>query len=208
MLHIADALTRAPRGGARPGVLDSSRRMRSLALAVAGVTVVWLATGPAAFAAAHGGAGRITLSGKVGPLQLDRSTRADVISFAGRPDETATGNFHASPASPGYRALAYRCRPGNPVVSCQTVFFMNARTRRLVGFTTTSRRYSFRGARTGMTTAAAGRRMRERPVFGCLSGFQLFSTRTRASLVGTVSGGRLTTLSVESNRDPVGVLFC
>lgn len=109
----------------------------------------------------HGGAGKITLDGRVGALQLDRSTQADALVFAGPPDATAVGNFHAIPHGPNYFGLGYSCH-GNSAIGlaaldgstyCRTVFYINTKTKRLVGFHSSSPRYTFRGASPGMATA-------------------------------------------------------
>jgi len=94
---------------------------------------------------------------------MDRSTRADVIAVAGRPDVERRGvEYDATP----YIALGYACssKPNDdafPVLEtpgtgrtgpyCKTVFWVNRRTRRLGDFYTSSVRYSERhGVRIGM----------------------------------------------------------
>jgi hypothetical protein len=182
----------------------------------------------------HGGAGKITLGGRVGGLQLNRSTQADVLAFAGLPDATAIGNFDPIPHAPNYFALGYTCR-GSEAVGlgvldssdyCETVFYINTRTKQLVGFHTSSQLYTFRGASPGMTTGNARRHMGRFAQSGCLTGFFFFGRHHRASLFGEVDGGRTTlhghgrntidrvsgghldALELESNRHPVGLLFC
>lgn len=182
----------------------------------------------------HGGAGTITLSGHVGALQLDRSTQADVLAFAGLPDATIVGNFDPIPHAPNYFALGYSCQASAAVGLgalggsdyCRTVFYINTRTKRLVGFHTSSRFYAFRRASPGMTTGHARRLMDRVAQSGCLTGFFFFARRNQASLYGEVDGGRtmshrqgrntilrvsgghLEALELESNRHPIGLLFC
>jgi hypothetical protein len=181
-----------------------------------------------------GGSGRITLTGRVGPLRVDRSTRRDVLAFAGQPDATGTGNFDAVPRRPNYFAMGYSCQaddePGLAKVDrfnyCQTVFYVNGATKRLVAFRTSARAYAFMGTSPGMATREARRRMHRFARSGCLTGFVFFDRRGPAALFGEVDGGRtiphrhranvssrisggtLEALELESNRHPVGLLFC
>lgn len=182
----------------------------------------------------HGGAGRITLGGRVGALQLDASTEVDVRAFAGLPDATAVGNFDAIPRGPNYLALGYSCQTSEAPdlgfvdgsAYCRTVFYVNVRTGRLVGFHSASPLYAFRGASPRMRTADARRHIHRIAQGGCLTGFFLFGRHNHASLFGEVdgghalphgqgpnailriSGGHLAALELESNRHPVGLLFC
>lgn len=182
----------------------------------------------------HGGAGTITLGGRVGSLQLDSSTDADVFAFAGIPDATGGGNFDAIPHGPNYFALGYSCSAnagrGLGLVDgsafCKTVYYINARTQRLVAFHSSSPLFSFRRASPGMATSRAQRRIHRIAQAGCLTGFFFFSRRNHASLfaevdggratlhgrgphtIERVSGGRLEALELETNRHPVGLLFC
>lgn len=204
------------------------RRVRGVvAFGVAvGISCVFSAT---AVAGPHGGSGRITLSGRVGPLMFDRSTASDVTAFAGQPDATGDGNFGAIPRDPDYVALGYICQEqrGRGLIRvdsfdyCATAFYINTWTQRLVGFRSISWRYSMRGASPGMATRSAERHMHRLAHGGCLVGF-FFGWRGhhRASFWGEVDGGRgvgrklvihggqLTSLNLESNRYPVGLLFC
>jgi PKD domain len=183
---------------------------------------------------AHGGTGSITLGGRVGSLQLDSSTDADVFAFAGLPDATGVGNFDAIPHGPNYFALGYSCSANagrglgliDGSAFCKTVFYINAKTQRLVAFHSSSPLYSFRTASPGMATSRAQRRMHRLAQGGCLTGFFFFSRRNHASLfaevdggratlhgrgpntVERVSGGHLEALELETNRHPVGLLFC
>jgi hypothetical protein len=182
-----------------------------------------------------GGRGKVTLKGRVGRLQLDSSTQADVIAFAGQPDAAATGSFiTGSPRYANFFAMGYFCQGSERVSTspvgnsdyCSTVFYINRKTKRLTAFYTSSRRYSIDGAFPGMSSGQAQRRIQQIPISGCQQGFGLGSRTTHASLLAAVVGGRaslrrvdgrtldelfggrLVSLSLESNGHPVGLLFC
>jgi hypothetical protein len=183
----------------------------------------------AASRAGDGGSGKLTLAGRVGPLQLDRSTEGRVIAFAGRPAATGTGNFSAYPPDPDYFAMGYDCQEHSSgwlftvdrYGYCRTVFYINTHNQLLAAFATSSPRYSFRGARPGMPTRTANQRLHRRAQGGCFSGY-FFGFHSAASFVGDVFsrrsyehdhhiylvGGRLKALELESHRYPVGLLFC
>ncbi len=177
----------------------------------------------------RGHGGELTLSGRVGPLQFDRSTQAGVVAFAGRPAATGPGSF--GNREPHYLALGYACREhGGPLLwhvdhfdFCRTVFFFSKHTGRLVAFRTLSSSYSFRGARTGMATGGVQHRTRGRAGNGCFPGFVFGSRHDHASVWGFVEGGRetfrrhrgeriigghLRVLESESHRYPIGLLTC
>jgi len=171
----------------------------------------------------------------VGRLQLDSSTQADVIAFAGQPDAAATGSFITGiPRYANFFAMGYFCQGSERVSTspvgnsdyCSTVFYINRKTKRLTAFYTSSRRYSIDGAFPGMSSGRAQRRIHQIPISGCQQGFGLGSRTTHASLLAAVVGGRaslrrvhgrtldelfggrLVSLSLESNGHPVGLLFC
>lgn len=177
----------------------------------------------------RGGAGELTLSGQVGALQFDRSTEAGVVAFAGRPGASGTGNF--GNREPRFLALGYGCREhGGPLLwhvdhfdFCRTVFFLSAHTQKLVAFRSLSQSYSFRRARTGMTTVAVQHLTRRRAGNGCFPGFVFGSRHDHASVWGFVEGGReryrrhqgqrivgghLRVLESESHRYPIGLETC
>jgi hypothetical protein len=204
------------------------RRTRTPRRLVAATCLVVLAAGvPAARASVHGGHGRVTPSGRIGPLRIDRSGLTHVRRFAGRPDvEQASGTFGA-PSDPRYHALGYGCsdtfRPQLESVGrafCRTVFYVNRRTRRLVAFWSSSPAYRGpAGIRPGMSAARAERRSRHHAFAGCLSGMSFHTAA--AWLFADVRGGRIThttppriaggtvvDFALESTRHPVGLLFC
>lgn len=177
----------------------------------------------------RGGGGELTLSGRVGTLQFDRSTEKGIVAFAGQPGATGPGSF--GNREPRYLAMGYGCREhGGPLLwhvdhfdFCRTVFFLSTHTRRLVAFRTLSQTYSFRGARTGMATLGVQHVTRGRAGSGCFPGFVFGSRRDHASVWGFVEGGRerfrrhhgeeivgghLRVLESESHRYPIGLLTC
>jgi hypothetical protein len=105
----------------------------------------------------------VTTSGAVGTLQIGTSTEAEVQDVAGPPQSTSIGNMVSGSTDnqsmvPNYRALGYNCNPpsGDPIESCQTVYFLDASTGVLQSFATTSR--SFRttnGTTVGASVAMA-----------------------------------------------------
>ena len=79
----------------------------------------------------------VSVTGRIGPLRVDRSDRGDVIAFAGRPDAEREGEEFDSVR---YRALGYECfetstlerwplLPKGPY--CRTVFLVNVKTGKL-----------------------------------------------------------------------------
>jgi hypothetical protein len=181
-----------------------------------------------AVAAPHGGSGKLTLDGRVGPLTFDRSTESDVVAFAGQPEVMARGSFSGA-NDPDYVVLGYGCQERTALGLirvdmfdyCRTAFYINTWTHRLVSFHSSSRRYSMRGASPGMSTRTAERHIHSLAISGCGQGFFLEGPpRRHASFFGEVDGGRtagrnfhlvgghLTALNLESNRYPVGLLFC
>jgi hypothetical protein len=133
----------------------------------------------------------LTATGRIGPLQMDRSTRADVIAFAGHPDAERRGRYSNFPP---YRALGYDCTKerdrGFPLdnrTSCKTVFFVNQRTGRLGNFYTESSEFSERhGVRIGMRTAKAERLLHQIVYVGCEEDIHLGG---RSGLTVAFTGG-------------------
>ncbi len=182
----------------------------------------------ASIASVRGGSGTLTLSGRVGSLQFDQSSEPDVIAIAGPPDATATGNFGAQ--EPDYFAMGYTCQEHEAqgwfyvdhFDYCRTIFYINTHTQLLTAFASSSRNYSFRGASPGMSTRSATRHIQVQPYNGCLTGFSVWKHHPHATFFGDVVGGHtklvrrselvygghLEDLQLESNRYPVGLLFC
>jgi hypothetical protein len=149
-----------------------------------------------------------------------------VRRFAGRPDAEAGGTLGV-PSDPGYRALGYDCGrtdgPHREFVGhefCGTVFYVNRRTDRLAAFWSSSRAYRGPGGIRPRMFAPTAERLSHHEAFaGCLSGMS-FTTREAQLFVdvqgghikpGTrprIVGGSLRDFALESNRHPVGLLFC
>jgi hypothetical protein len=134
----------------------------------------------------------VTASGQIGPLQIDESTRADVIAFAGRPTSEVRGNL-APGATRAVDALFYGCHVKRNVdqnFACSTIFWIGARTRTLVAFWTRDPHYAtVSGVRVGTPTAAAERATHQIAGAGCGTGFR-FGTK-RAAFAIYVSGSHL-----------------
>jgi hypothetical protein len=117
-----------------------------------------------AFAASvHGGAGRLTPNGRIGPLRLDHSRRQAVTGFAGRPDGVSN---HPR----GIQTLGYSCHRtgvgvplGSTHVHCTTAFYLNKTAGKLFSFFTASSHYvGPHGVRSGMRSREAERRLHQR----------------------------------------------
>ncbi len=145
------------------------------------IPITALLVAAAACSSGHRSATRVGISekGRIGPLRMERSSRANVIAFLGRPDAERRGSEFGGPP---FRALGYECSRSHkddafPLVetsrgrsgpSCRTVFWINERTGTLGDFYTTSRRYSeSHGVRIGMKTAEAEHLLGQRVFVGC-----------------------------------------
>lgn len=168
----------------------------------------------------------VTATGRIGPLHLDRSDRAAVVAFAGRPD--AERRAEASGGYAPYEALGYGCATtAVPLVTalaaggpyCRTVFFVNRQSGRLETFFTTAARYSEgHGVRIGMPTAVAERLLRRRLVEGCETNLYLSSARASLTIAFTggvvrrktlhVIGGHVYAFVLHSHRSDAGVFDC
>lgn len=113
---------------------------------------------------------RVTAIGRIGPLRINRSSRAAVIAFAGRPTSETRGDVHAG--SPGVDALFYGCRAPkgdlDPVAGCTAIFWIDRRSGKLAVFRTTDSRYvGPDGVHVGTRTATAERALHKAAVVGC-----------------------------------------
>jgi hypothetical protein len=159
----------------------------------------------------------VSASGKVGPLHVDKSDRADVVAFAGRPDSERRG-WYGKPFYAPYDALGYRCgdRPATDkagVPRCKTVFYVDPRNGKLeLLYTEDARFVDPHGVHPGTGTSLAERQLHKRPSNGCFSGYR-FDTDS-GFLVMWLDGGRKLVgnhvgfLVVHSRRFNPGVLDC
>jgi len=171
--------------------------------------------------AARGGSGTVTPDGRIGALRIDVSTAADVVRFAGQPDDTVTRRT-GWPDVPPYHALGYGCShekkpkydpaaPLAPHVVCQSVYYINARTRRLAAFWSDSPSFqTVRGTTPGMKQPAADRRERGTPGgpwFAMGRGLLLILSTCKSAAPGRCVGETVGALALESRHHPVGLLF-
>lgn len=165
-------------------------------------------------------------TGGVGPLLIDRSRLSNVIDMMGAPDASGISLRTNGNAPVRSEALGYSCRSRQSVYRmpvsgsyCLTVFYVSARSNRLAAVFTASSRFVGPGQiYTGEPAGQAERQLGVRATQGCQAGFNLGSTRGRALMFipveggrapnTIVHGGRIGPLKIESNRFPVGLLFC
>jgi hypothetical protein len=237
------ASTESGGGSTRAELLASGRHARlrqlfcsPLVALVLALIVSALIGAPIAVGIQFGGGGRVTTSGGVGGLQIDRSARADVLSFAGQPDAQGTGSF-GDPSADDYQALGYMCQPqsaaGFTGVSargpyCRTVYFINSRDLRFAAFFTSSAAFVGPGGmKPGAPAAPPERRTHHVALSGCFSAISFGGRGASAYLIADVTGGRtrsysgphgssylrilggrIADIELESGLDPVGLLFC
>ncbi len=107
--------------------------------------------------------------GRIGPLQIDVSTAADVRDFAGQPFKVEKVLSEAKKGAVGYE-LHYRCGRG-----CVTSYAISYATGRLVDFTTQSARFvSERGSHVGGSATRAAAAERRRTAGACGEGRAIY----------------------------------
>jgi hypothetical protein len=166
-----------------------------------------------AVARANGGSGVITVGGKVGPLQIDKSNRADVIAFAGKPDEEVTQRVLGFS---NYDALGYGCSTketadnfpiGNSGPFCRTVFFVEINHHALEDFVTTSASYhEIRGVRIGTSVSVAQRLLHNKVDRSCF--VVLKASSGTALLRINFTGGKADTFVLHSLKRTAGLFNC
>lgn len=192
----------------------SSRRTGSSLLLVAAVLA--LASG----SARAGSSQLVSPNGSVGPLRVDRSTRSQVIAYAGKPDveRRSRGDDFA------YDVLGYGCARRVGVlrdypIECRTAFYL---VRGKLGFFFThDRRYlDSAGVQIGTSTARAERLLHQKVYSGCGNYIRLaargvrltveFSDgKTRKTSRGMLLvGGHVTGFYLHSRRHDPGVTDC
>jgi hypothetical protein len=203
------------------------------ATATAGCTVTALFPRPPS--PRLGGVGVVSATGAVGLLRLDRSTPAQIEAFAGPPEYTGTGRFRPLIHEfPPFVAFGYECRrvriggiptmrvdssgvPGDSHVDCRTVYWVNRKTGRLAGFSTSSRRFHTpAGVRAGMSLAEAKRR-EHRPalldnppalnVETASADLLIYATIVTPKHGGWEVGKTVAFLALESKRHQIGLEF-
>src|SRR5439155_5354998 len=122
--------------------MPTARHMRRfLAVAVIGVT-----TG----CGAHSGSLQVHPDGRIGPLQIDVSTEAQIRAFAGRPFKVEM-DFSGDGRRRTGRSLSYRCGRG-----CVTTYSVSRATGRLSDYWTQSPRFTTEhGSHVGMAAVKA-----------------------------------------------------
>jgi hypothetical protein len=165
----------------------------------------------------------VTATGRVGPLHVDTSDRADVTSFAGRPKAERRGQY--SVYAP-FDALGYGCKDdtatdADGIPRCRTVFYLDSRSGKLaLVYTEDGRFVDAHGVHAGTPTKIAERLMHRSAFSGCYDGFRL-ETKTGFLAVwlqgakdverrgyGHPVGGRVAFVVVHSRRLNPGVLDC
>ena len=188
---------------------------RLAALAVA-VLLVGSACGGAKLV--HGGSGVVTPDGRIGPLQIDVSTRADVLAFAGRDGAALIVGKTQWPGVPEYHALGYGCPletgPGFFATpkGCRTVYYINARTHRLAAFSTRSPEFhTTTGIQPGMEQHAADRREHQTPQgpWNAIyeSGRDDFIIPASCDLRNPRCHAKVAFFMLESRKHPIGLTF-
>ena len=107
----------------------------------------------------------VTAAGRIGPVQLGHSTRADLLKLATPNAETHTARFDAL----GYGCKTRRAANAVGVPLCRTVVYATSKSGVLEEFATSDPRFvGPGGVRVGMTNAAAARALhRTLPATGC-----------------------------------------
>jgi hypothetical protein len=152
---------------------------------------------------------RVTARGAVGPLRMDRSTRADVIAFAGKPD----AETHLAKPYEGSEALGYGC-PGRRAVnqfgepSCKTAFYIDVRSGLLEELYTEDPRYVGPHGIHARTTNVRAAHLLEKPLpwMGCQAQDLIY---TPTGLLAIVLGKqRVAFLVLVAHKHDAGVFDC
>lgn len=175
----------------------------------------------------------VTVSGQIGgKLQIDRSTKADVRTFAGPAGSIVHGTFQA-PGDPTYTAFGYDCSSANAKgidpgayqpahTRCGTIYYFSDRTNTLSAFWTSSSAFhTAAGTHPGMSQNDADH-LEGRHATGSARPAITYSTATTdldldnagghpVSISPTQPyrwlGGTVRDFALESTLNPVGLLF-
>lgn len=154
---------------------------------------------PVALGASRGGSGNVTTSGQVGPLRLHRSTRTDVIAFAGTPESEQQSSVY------GVDELGYECSLVSGYQNCRTTFFLAKAKGTLIEFSTASRAYRALGhINIGASTRRAEEISHRHATSGCLNAIYILKPRANITLTLMIEGGRGTPGGVNSVSHVVG----
>jgi hypothetical protein len=149
---------------------------------------------------ASGSPARITLTNHaVGPLTINLSDRAQVVSFAGQPTSEFRGVLYHGLRLPRVDALYYGCvypaekHSRSVEGKCKTIFWLDARTGKLADFWTRDPRYTTAGGvGVGTSTATAERATHRRAEIGCGGASLPLGNRiTYSDLVLWIAGSHL-----------------
>ncbi|HJQ74591.1 MAG TPA: hypothetical protein VJ814_06880 [Gaiellaceae bacterium] len=157
------------------------------------------------------GSVRIDPEGAIGPLQMNRSTLAQVVAYAGEPSvlRAARGDGQTR-----YRVLGYACRPGAGTekywssypIACRTAFYLVGG--RLSLFITQDPRFAeAAGVGIGTPTKRAEQLLHQRAFSGCVSGIRLQGKRAWTTVALGGGGGRVVGFYLHGLRSP-GVTDC
>jgi hypothetical protein len=130
--------------------------------------------------------------GTIGPLQIDRSTRADVVAFMGHPQVEVRMYGYFEKRDP-LDALGYHCGRDYGAAAtklgatrCLDVFWIDARTGKLGNAMLMDRRFvGPYGIRVGTPSPTAERLLQERLVSGCTEALH------KGSITFLFAGGRV-----------------
>lgn len=159
-----------------------------------------------ALSAGRGGSVRIDPAGAIGPLRMNRSSKAQVIAWAGTPSVDAYGRY--TRVNPRYEVLGYRCARGAVTkkywtgypVDCRTAFYMVGG--RLSFFLTYDPRFSADGVRVGTPEQRAERLLHRQAASGCSVGIGLQGKRTSLTVALTGKGDSVSGLFLHGLNDP------
>jgi hypothetical protein len=174
------------------------------------VLVVAVLTGSAI---AAGGSGMIAVTGAIGPLQIDKSNRAAVLAFSGKPDTEVRQRVLGFPS---YDALGYDCSDtesaknfpiGNSGPYCVTIFFIDIASHSLEDFVSSSAAYHERnGVRIGTSVSDAQRLLHRQVSRSC--GVVLKVDGAKANLRVNFTNGHADTLVLHSLKRTSGLFNC
>jgi hypothetical protein len=161
----------------------------------------WLLPGATYTAAAplHGGAGNVTVSGQIGPLRLHRSTRAEVIAFAGVPDSEQKATIY------NVEEMGYHCSTLYGQPDCKTIFYISLSSGKLIEFSTASANYTaLGGIHIGTSTRRAEQVAHARATSGCLDAIYVLNPRAKITFTLMIEGGHGTPGGVNTTSHVVG----